>query len=72
MIKDSRVIDLSVFTGREKEVLQELSQGLANKDIARNLHISAHTVRDHISAMLQKTQTRNRVELVFFALALRM
>jgi DNA-binding NarL/FixJ family response regulator len=52
-----------VFTPREEEVLELLHQGLSNKAIARKLNISHYTVRDHISALMEKTGTLNRVHL---------
>jgi ATP/maltotriose-dependent transcriptional regulator MalT len=42
------------LTGREQEVLQLLAQGLANKQIATALEISAHTVKFHISSVYGK------------------
>ncbi|MGH8451168.1 response regulator transcription factor [Pseudomonas sp.] len=51
------------ITDRESAVLNFLVQGLTNKEIGRELGISDHTVRDHISSMLKKTNTASRVEL---------
>ncbi|WP_258189733.1 response regulator transcription factor [Pseudomonas simiae] len=51
------------ITNRESAVLSFLVLGLTNKEIGRELGISDHTVRDHISSMLKKTNTTNRVEL---------
>ncbi|MFT0474866.1 response regulator transcription factor [Pseudomonas antarctica] len=54
------------ITSRESEVMDLLVHGLTNKEIGRELGISNHTVRDHISAMLRKTNTASRVELAVF------
>ncbi|HAA40281.1 MAG TPA: hypothetical protein DCE36_09390 [Pseudomonas sp.] len=51
------------ITNRESAVLDFLVQGLSNKEIGRELSISNHTVRDHISSIMRKTNTTNRVEL---------
>ncbi|MEW5712553.1 LuxR C-terminal-related transcriptional regulator [Pseudomonas sp. SB113] len=51
------------ITNRESAVLDFLVQGLSNKEIGRELSISDHTVRDHISSIMRKTNTTNRVEL---------
>ncbi|QOQ78152.1 response regulator transcription factor [Pseudomonas poae] len=51
------------ITNRELEVIGLLIHGLTNKQIGRELGISNHTVRDHISSMLRKTNTTSRVEL---------
>ena len=51
-------------TAREGEVLGLLAQGLSNKQIARELHISEHTVKFHISALYAKLGVGNRAEAV--------
>ncbi len=53
-----------LLTDREGEVLQLLSQGLANKQIADVLHISPHTVKFHIGAIYAKLGATNRAEAV--------
>lgn len=52
------------LTSREQEVLELLSQGLSNKMMARQLNISEHTVKFHISALYAKLGTSNRAETV--------
>jgi len=56
------------LTGRESEVLQLLAQGLANKQIARSLDISEHTVKFHISSIYTKFGVTNRMEAVRYGL----
>ncbi|WP_257627034.1 response regulator transcription factor [Pseudomonas sp. Xaverov 259] len=51
------------ITNRESAVIDLLIRGLTNKEIGRALGISNHTVRDHISTMMRKTNTVSRVEL---------
>jgi DNA-binding NarL/FixJ family response regulator len=46
------------------EVLQGLSQGLANKQIGYTLGISEHTVKFHVSAIYSKLNASNRTEAV--------
>src|ERR1700733_2026164 len=50
------------ITSRETEVLRMLAQGLANKDIAAGLGISEHTVKFHISSILEKLGASTRTE----------
>jgi DNA-binding NarL/FixJ family response regulator len=57
-------MDGEALTGREREVLQHLAQGLANKQIAIALGISEHTVKFHISAIYTKLGVNNRTEAV--------
>ena len=52
------------LTGRESEILQLLAQGLANKQIATRLGISAHTVKFHISSIYNKLGATSRTEAV--------
>lgn len=52
------------LTPRELEVLQHLSAGLANKEIAAKLSISDHTVKFHVNAILGKLGASTRTEAV--------
>ncbi|MDN4612322.1 hybrid sensor histidine kinase/response regulator [Arthrobacter burdickii] len=52
------------LTVRELEVRDLLAEGLADKQIATRLGISAKTVEKHVGAMLRKTGARNRTMLV--------
>ncbi len=53
---------------RELQVLELVAKGLTNEQIAKNLDISKRTVDNHISNILNKTNTDNRVALVRWAL----
>lgn len=55
---------LQPLTEREIEVLRMLAEGMANKTIARQLHISEHTVKFHISSIFAKFQVSSRTEAV--------
>ena len=52
------------LTGREREVLQLVAEGLANKRIAQRLAISEHTVKFHVAAILAKLGAGSRTEAV--------
>jgi NarL family two-component system response regulator LiaR len=52
------------LTEREREVLQLLAQGMANKQIARELSISLRTAKFHVSSLLLKLNASNRTEAV--------
>lgn len=45
---------LSVLTGREREVLDRLVEGMTNKEIASDLSISARTVEIHRANLMEK------------------
>ncbi|MFB8282148.1 response regulator [Nocardia colli] len=51
------------LTTRESEVLALVAEGLANADIADRLHLGVTTVKTHITNLMAKTGTTNRVQL---------
>lgn len=51
------------LTGREQEVLDLVAEGLTNTEIADRLHIGITTVKTHITALMTKTNSPNRVRL---------
>lgn len=57
-----------VLSDREIQVLELVASGLTNEQISKNLEISKRTVDNHISNILTKTDTENRVALVRWAL----
>lgn len=56
------------LTSRETEVLQYFCEGLTVSEIALKLFISNKTVESHRSALLKKTNTKNTVNLVLYAI----
>ncbi|HKG02645.1 MAG TPA: response regulator transcription factor [Conexibacter sp.] len=52
----------SVLTEREQEVLRLIAAGMDNDEIARELFISRHTVKNHTSNILLKLDVTNRVQ----------
>ncbi len=53
-----------VLTKRENEIVGHILKGRSNKDIANALHISLNTVNNHVANIYEKTNVKNRVELV--------
>ena len=51
------------LTGREREILRHLVDGLTYAEIARTLFISEKTVSSHVSNVLRKTGTSSRHEV---------
>lgn len=52
------------LTARERDVLELVSQGLSNKQIAQKLQISEHTVKFHLSSIFAKLGVSSRTEAV--------
>lgn len=55
------------LTNREKEVLKIISEGKMDKEIAKTLSISLHTVKSHVRNILSKLKVENRREAAEFA-----
>lgn len=51
------------LTPTEKTVAELVGQGLSNREIAAELHLAEGTVKNHISALLRKTQVPDRTRL---------
>jgi len=56
------------LTPTELRVVQFVSQGLANREIADKLNVSQRTIESHVSNMLNKTSLHNRTELARWAI----
>lgn len=58
----------SVLSPREREVLDLLTRGAVNKEIAAALQISGNTVKNHLKSIMEKLHVQNRVQIVAHAL----
>ncbi|HQO49330.1 MAG TPA: response regulator transcription factor [Bacteroidales bacterium] len=65
--EEKPAIDLSL-TRREIEVLQLLAEGLSNKEIGDRLFVSERTIVGHKSNLMAKTNTKNTVSLLAYAI----
>jgi DNA-binding NarL/FixJ family response regulator len=59
--------EVAGLTARERDVLDLVAQGLSNTEIADRLHIGVTTVKTHITSLMTKTDSPNRVRLALFA-----
>ncbi len=57
----------ATLTRRERDILQCLTNGCNNKEIATQLHLSEKTVKHYVSSILKKLNARNRVEAALMA-----
>jgi len=53
---------------RQQEVLESITRGLTNADIAKQLGISIDMVKKHMTALMQKMDAANRSEAIAIAL----
>lgn len=51
------------FTGREKDIIEAISEGLSNKEISKKLFLSEGTVRNYITNILEKTNLEHRTAI---------
>lgn len=58
---------MSGLTAREQDVLNLLGKGLSNKQIAKELVITEHTVKKHVSQVLAKLELKDRTQVAIFA-----
>lgn len=56
------------LTGRELEVLRLMAAGLTNKEVAQTMHLAEGTVKNHVSMVLLKLNSRDRTNAVLRAL----
>jgi DNA-binding NarL/FixJ family response regulator len=56
------------LTRREKEVLELICKGHSNQQISEDLYISQRTVERHRSSLLDKTNSKNSISLVVYAI----
>ncbi len=68
MVEGSSRGTQNALSERELQIVELVTAGLTNQEIAEKLEISKRTVDNHISNILTKTSTSNRVELVRWAL----
>jgi two-component system response regulator NreC len=68
VLKQKGAVDsYDLLTSREREILQLIAEGKANKEVAAALNISAYTVETHRSHILEKLNLHNPAELILYA-----
>ena len=61
--KPSILIDSVRLTKRERQVIELISDGYTNKEIAQQLHLSTYTVKSHVHNILEKLALNTRVQI---------
>lgn len=65
-INHNKIKELEI-TSREYEVLQAISEGLSNKEIANKLFLSESTIKTHVSNLLLKLHAKRRTQAIQIA-----
>jgi DNA-binding CsgD family transcriptional regulator len=60
---------MRLLTKREEEVVRLVAEGLQNRDIAKELKLSEHTVKNYLFHIFKKLGVSSRVELVLYAVS---
>ncbi|WP_376697442.1 response regulator [Wenzhouxiangella sp. EGI_FJ10305] len=58
------------FSGREVEIMRLIAGGYSNREIARSIHLAEGTVKNYVSDILDKLNTRDRTRAVLKAITL--
>jgi len=66
-IKAVKPDGLRLLTKREEDVVRLLAGGLQNREIARELNLSEHTIKNYLFHIFDKLGVSSRVELVLYA-----
>jgi DNA-binding NarL/FixJ family response regulator len=61
-------LDSSPLSDREKQVVELISQGFKNKEIAERMFISEQTVKNHLHNIFDKLGVSDRLELALYAI----
>jgi DNA-binding NarL/FixJ family response regulator len=56
-----------LLTPREEQVVALIAEGLSNRDAARELKLSEHTIKKYLFRIFEKLGISSRVELVLYA-----
>jgi DNA-binding NarL/FixJ family response regulator len=63
----SKIIGAVKMTRRERQVIDLVADGLTNKEIAQNLHLSTYTIKSHIHNILEKLALHTRFQIAKYA-----
>jgi DNA-binding NarL/FixJ family response regulator len=62
-VSPDQALDAARLTPRESEIASFIARGKCDKAIARDLNISPHTVKNHLSRIFAKLQISDRFQL---------
>ena len=65
-VRELRTDPISSLSRKERAILEALSEGLTNKQLASQLGISTNTVKFHLSNIFDKLSVKNRAQAIAF------
>ncbi len=63
----SLIVESIRMTKRERQVIELIADGFANKEIAQKLHLSTYTIKSHVHNILEKLSLHTRVQVANYA-----
>src|SRR5208337_3999379 len=72
LLAPMRVVDadgMRLLTKREEEVVSLLAEGMQNREIAKELELSEHTIKNYLFHIFDKLGVSSRVELILYAVS---
>jgi len=63
-----RIADVALLSARERQVLQRVAEGLTNREVAEQLHVSIKSVEAYRARLMTKLGLKSRAELVRYTL----
>jgi len=55
-----------LLSRREQEIVSKVAEGMRNREIAELLHLSEHTVKNHLFRIFERLGISNRAELILY------
>ena len=68
IFKDKKSKKVTLFSDREIEILKLICKGLSNAEISESLFLSERTIERHRANMIEKTNSKNSISLVIYAI----
>lgn len=65
--KKPKISDSVRMTKREKQIIELIADGLSNKEIAQQLHLSVYTIKSHVHNILEKLALHTRVQIAKYS-----
>jgi DNA-binding NarL/FixJ family response regulator len=68
LVRATNTKGMELLSVRERQVIQHLSGGMTNREIAQTLHLSPHTVKNYLFRIFDKLGVSSRTELLYITM----